>query len=106
MRKYAVYAQGNRLMDIATYRPTRTDRRENYLYWSPIIRMGILWQKIKRENNLQMKHYKGLIGLVLIHAVWLAYLLLTSCGVTYKGKYGTYTATPSGAIIIEPKYAK
>jgi len=28
-----------------------------------------------------------------------------SCGVTYKGKYGTYTATPSG-VIIEPKYAK
>ena len=53
-----------------------------------------------------MKHYKGLIGFILIHAVWLAYLLLTSCGVTYKGKYGTYTATPSGAIIIEPKYAK
>lgn len=33
-------------------------------------------------------------------------VMLTSCGVTYKGKYGTYTATPTGEIIIQPKYAK
>jgi hypothetical protein len=26
--------------------------------------------------------------------------------VVYKGKFGTYTASPSGVIIIEPAYAK
>jgi hypothetical protein len=31
---------------------------------------------------------------------------LSSCGVVYKGKFGTYTASPSGVIIIEPAYAK
>jgi hypothetical protein len=33
-------------------------------------------------------------------------LSLSSCGVVYKGKFGTYTASPSGVIIIEPSYAK
>jgi len=33
-------------------------------------------------------------------------LSLASCGVVYRGKYGTYTASPSGVIIIEPAYAK
>ncbi len=33
-------------------------------------------------------------------------LIITSCGVTYKGKYATYSATPTGVIIIEPYYAK
>jgi hypothetical protein len=33
-------------------------------------------------------------------------LSLSSCGVVYKGKFGTYTASPSGVIIIEPAYAK
>ena len=37
----------------------------------------------------------------------LATLLITSCtAITYRGKYGTYTATPGGALIIQPKYAK
>lgn len=33
-------------------------------------------------------------------------IALSSCGVTYKGKYATYSATPAGTVIIEPHYAK
>ena len=29
-----------------------------------------------------------------------------SCGVIYEGKYGEYTLTPTGTVIIKPKYAK
>lgn len=32
--------------------------------------------------------------------------VLNSCAVQYEGKFGTYTATPDGTIIIEPYYAK
>lgn len=33
-------------------------------------------------------------------------IILNSCaGITYQGKYGTYTATPAGQVIIQPKYA-
>lgn len=41
---------------------------------------------------------------ILIVAIALA---LPSCmGLTYQGKYGTYTATPAGQLIIKPNYAK
>jgi len=33
-------------------------------------------------------------------------LFYTSCGVIYKGKYGNYTLTPAGTVVIEPAYAK
>lgn len=35
-------------------------------------------------------------------------IILNSCApaITYQGKYGTYSATPSGEIIIRPHYAK
>ena len=33
-------------------------------------------------------------------------IFYTSCGVVYKGKYGNYTLTPAGTVIIEPNYAK
>lgn len=32
--------------------------------------------------------------------------LLTSCGVIYEGKYGDYTLTPTGTVVIKPKYAQ
>lgn len=31
---------------------------------------------------------------------------ITNCGVSYKGKYGDYTLTPAGTVVIEPHYAK
>tara|TARA_R110000868_G_scaffold174332_1_gene410973 strand:- start:463 stop:753 length:291 start_codon:yes stop_codon:yes gene_type:complete len=96
VRKYAIYAQGNRLLDIPTHRTTRTNGRENNLRWSQVFRLGFLWQKIKRENYLQMK--------LLIAAILT--IFYTSCGVVYKGKYGNYTLTPAGTVIIEPNYAK
>ena len=29
-----------------------------------------------------------------------------SCGVIYEGKYGDYTLTPTGTVVIKPKYAQ
>jgi hypothetical protein len=31
---------------------------------------------------------------------------LNGCGVVYEGKYGEYTLTPTGTVVIKPKYAQ
>lgn len=38
--------------------------------------------------------------------VLLVTCFLNSCGIIYKGKYGDYTITPTGTVVIEPKYAQ
>jgi hypothetical protein len=55
-----------------------------------------------------MKNYYRLIAFVAIHIAWIIIAAcLTGCvpNVTYKGKYGDYTATPEG-VTIRPHYAK
>ena len=43
--------------------------------------------------------------LLLMISLAISYFL-TSCGVIYEGKYGEYTITPTGTVVIKPKYAK
>jgi hypothetical protein len=33
-------------------------------------------------------------------------IVVNSCGVVYEGKYGEYTLTPTGTVVIKPKYAQ
>jgi hypothetical protein len=33
-------------------------------------------------------------------------IVMNSCGVIYEGKYGKYTLTPTGTVVIKPKYAQ
>lgn len=57
----------------------------------------------KRDHDRIFNNILVAMILLLIVAIVLS---LSSCGVVYRGKYGTYTTTSTGTIIIEPKYAQ
>jgi hypothetical protein len=42
--------------------------------------------------------------LCIVHIVLM--IVVNSCGVVYEGKYGEYTLTPTGTVVIKPKYAQ